>query len=306
MLPRPFIDSSAAKEISDAGTIARLGTRPEGADDLTDEMRPIGTSPSLRAPEGILATDVTKTFRMDRRGRTVLAVDEFNLKAPRGSFVACLGPSGCGKSTMLRILAGLDDATSGSVLVSGRTPETARKQHRIGVSFQDAALLPWRTVRDNVALPLEIAGLKRFDHLVDPLIDLVGLSQFTRARPRQLSGGMRQRVSIARALVLQPQILLLDEPFGALDEMTREQLMVELQRIWMERVTTTFFVTHSVIEAVFLADLVVLMTPHPGRIAGMVEIGFPRPRTLDIVDSAEFGDACHECRTLLRSHDDRG
>lgn len=259
-----------------------------------------GTAVSSRAGDGIVATNVTKAFRMDRRGRTVVAVDSFDLKVPKGSFVACLGPSGCGKSTVLRILAGLEQATSGEVLVGSMTPEEARRHHRIGVSFQDSALLPWRSVRDNVGLPLEIAGIKQDGKNVDSLIELVRLAQFSRAKPQQLSGGMRQRVAIARALVLEPEILLMDEPFGALDEMTRETLMVELQRIWMERVTTTFFVTHSVAEAVFLADVVVVMTAHPGRIAGVVEVDFPRPRTLDIVERSEFGDTCHQCRSLLK------
>jgi NitT/TauT family transport system ATP-binding protein len=251
----------------------------------------------------IALSDVAKSYPL-KKGATLNALESISLTIANGEFVALLGPSGCGKSTVLRIVAGLEEPTSGTVSVGDATPQALSRSHRLGVAFQEHSLLPWLTVRQNIALPYRVAGKSIDTAHVKELIDLVGLSGFEDARPKQLSGGMRQRASIARALVLDPEVLLLDEPFGALDAVTRRRMNKELGRIWSELRITTLLVTHDVDEAVLLADRVVVMTGRPGRVRHIEEVDLPLREHSELTRSPEFHEIVDRLTGLLDSSKD--
>ena len=240
---------------------------------------------------------VAKTFEVaDGEIQALLSV---SLGIEQGEFVSLVGPSGCGKSTLLRILAGLMSPTEGEVRVAGEAVCAPRSD--IGIVFQNAVLLPWRTVIENIMLPVDVAGERRDDYRtrVDQLLRLAGLSGFGDRLPGQLSGGMQQRVAICRALVRAPKILLMDEPFGSLDAITREGMGIELLRIWSEVGSTVLFITHGIPEAVFLSDRVAVMTRRPGRIEEVLEIGLPRPRGVEIFQHARFIEAAGRIRAAI-------
>jgi NitT/TauT family transport system ATP-binding protein len=253
---------------------------------------------SERAPV-VSLRDVRKQF--GRGG--VVALEGIDLEVEAGELISLIGPSGCGKSTLLRVVGDLTDPTSGEVVVNGKPARQARIDRDYGIVFQDAVLYDWRTVAKNIALPLEMLGWdrKRRAERVDEMLGLVELTGFEGHRPWQLSGGMQQRVAIARALSFDPALLLMDEPFGALDEMTRERMNMELLRIWEQAQSTILFVTHSIAEAVFLSTRVVVMSPRPGRIADVVPIDLPRPRTVETREDPRFFELVTQVRELLRA-----
>ncbi len=241
--------------------------------------------------------ELSKVYRT-QRGESIHALTNITFTMQEGEFVCCVGPSGCGKSTLLKILSGLVRASSGQVLLRD-TPVTGPRRD-IGIVFQNPVLLPWRTVLQNTMLPVAVQKLNQATYLTRAreLIQMVGLGGFEDKYPFELSGGMQQRNAIIRALIHDPALLLMDEPFGALDAMTRELMNLELQRIWWESHKTVFFITHSIPEAVFLADRVVVLSPRPGRLAEIVEVDLPRPRDLDLMAQPEFG----QYMTRIRRH----
>ena len=241
---------------------------------------------------------VTKTFASGN----VTALENIELELQEGEFVSLIGPSGCGKSTLLRVIGNLVEPSAGRVTVNGKPARQARSDRDYGIVFQDAVLFDWRTVSKNIALPLEMLGWtkERRNARVDEMIELVELKAFGEHYPWQLSGGMQQRASIARALAFEPALLLMDEPFGALDEMTRERLNLELLSIWEKLGSTVVFVTHSISEAVFLSTRVVVMSPRPGRVAGVVPIDLPFPRTVETREAPRFFELVTQVRELLR------
>jgi NitT/TauT family transport system ATP-binding protein len=245
---------------------------------------------------------VGKVFPGRDGGRTV-ALQAIEIDVAPGEFVSLIGPSGCGKSTLLRVIGDLVQPSSGEVLVNGKSPERARLDRDYGMVFQAPVLFDWRTVEDNVKLPLEILGRPAAERTAraKEMLELVELGEFTTHMPYQLSGGMQQRVAIARALSFEPKILLMDEPFGALDEMTRERMNDEVLRIWEQTGTTVVFVTHSIPEAVFLSSRVVVMSPRPGRITKVVGVDLPRPRTDAVRETERYFQLITEVREALRA-----
>jgi len=236
---------------------------------------------------------------LPRQGPPVFALDDVTFSVGAGEFLTVVGPSGCGKSTLLRLVGGLIACTRGEVLRDGSP--VAGPSREVGIVFQHPTLLPWRTVWQNVLLPLEVAGppTEADARRARALLDTAGLGGFERMYPHELSGGMQQRVAICRALVARPHVLLMDEPFGALDAMTREQMNIELLRIWREYRTTVLFVTHSIPEAVFLSERVLVLTPRPGRVARLLEVDLPRPRTLGMMASPRFAELTGAVRASL-------
>ena len=243
--------------------------------------------------------DVTVRFTTDRG--VVTALEKVSLTVPRGGFLSLLGPSGCGKSTLLRVVSDLIPASSGEVTILGSTAQAARARRDIGFVFQDASLLAWRTALENVELPLEVGGgaKRRGARTPRELLALVGLSGWEGAYPHELSGGMRQRVAIARALVNDPKLLLMDEPFGALDEITRDRLNEELLRLWESTGATVLFVTHSIYEAAFLGQQVMLMAARPGRVREVVPVPLPNPRHVAMRDTPQFVELAGHLRRVL-------
>jgi NitT/TauT family transport system ATP-binding protein len=251
-------------------------------------------------PKDIVVKQVTMVF--NGRGESTIALDKVDLSLPAGGFGAIIGPSGCGKSTLLRLVADIMQPFAGNIRIGGESPASARKENALGFVFQQPTLLPWRTVKQNVELPIKIAdrsNTRRGRLTPTELIELVGLKGFENALPGELSGGMQQRAAIARALVLRPDVLLLDEPFGALDEITRQRMNLELLRIWAESGTTALLVTHSIAEAVFMADSVFIMSARPGRMVGTIDIPLARPRTLEMMRTPEFFHCVNQVRDGL-------
>lgn len=233
--------------------------------------------------------DLSMTYT-GKNGEPIAALKNINFEIREGEFISLLGPSGCGKTTLLRILADLLQPTEGSVSILGQTPRETRLARKYGIVFQSPVLYDWRTVRRNICMPMEIMKIPRKERTarIDRVLDLVGLEHFGYKYPFELSGGMQQRVGIARALALNPEILLMDEPFSALDEFTREKLNEDLLRIWSRDKKTVVFVTHNIAESVFLSDRVVVLSPHPGRLSAIVDIDLPRPRSAELREQPEF------------------
>jgi NitT/TauT family transport system ATP-binding protein len=247
----------------------------------------------------ISAKDLSLTFQSG--DGPVYALSNVGLEIEDGDFVSFIGPSGCGKTTLLRVIADLEQASSGTVSVNGMSPRDARLARSYGYVFQAPGLFPWRTVERNVALPLEIMGVADPAEQVRRNLDLVNLTGFEKKFPWQLSGGMQQRVSIARALAFDPKLLLMDEPFGALDEIVRDKLNQQLLELWDRTGKTVVFVTHSIPEAVFLSTKIVVMSPRPGRIIDVIETGFARQRTLDMRETPEFLKVAQRVREGLKA-----
>ena len=272
------------------------------------------TNPNLRVvranAQSAVVIDIRKlSLIFQTADAPVYALADIDVAVGRGEFVSLIGPSGCGKTTLLRVIADLERQTAGAITVNGVSAEDARKGRAYGYVFQAPALYPWRTVIRNVTLPLEIMGLAKAERAARAVkyLEMVGLTGFERKFPWQLSGGMQQRVSIARALCFEPELLLMDEPFGALDEITRDHLNEQLLRLWEKTGKTVIFVTHSIAEAVYLSSRIVVMSPRPGRILEIIDCDLPKGRTLDARETPQFLDIAQRVRRALRaghSYDD--
>ena len=281
------------------GSLSKSSSRAQGSDEAGS-----GSGIETTAAAPALAIDVRGvSLTFQTRDGEVQALSDVDLQVGSGDFVSFIGPSGCGKTTLLRVIADLQQPSAGTILINGVTPEQARLQRHYGYIFQAPALYPWRTIERNVALPLEIMGFDAAERRrrVERYLKLVNLSGFERKFPWQLSGGMQQRVSIARALSFDPALLLMDEPFGALDEIVRDHLNEQLLRLWDQTRKTVVFVTHSIPEAVFLSTKIVVMSPRPGRIIDVIPCDFPRDRTLEIRETPEFIKIAQRVRAGLRS-----
>jgi NitT/TauT family transport system ATP-binding protein len=253
-------------------------------------------------PIVISAKNINKTYQSSNNSEAVIALQNINLEVKSGEFISLIGPSGCGKSTLLRLIADLIKPTQGDLKINDKDPHRARLDRDYGMVFQSATLYDWRSVSKNVQLPLEIMGYPKLlrDKRAQEMLDLVELGKFANHYPWQLSGGMQQRVAIARALAFEPSLLLMDEPFGALDEFTRERMNMELLRIWERTNITVIFVTHSIPEAVFLSSRIVVMSPRPGRITEIIENNVPYPRQFETRETPEFFAKVTQVRELLR------
>lgn len=265
---------------------------------LTTEPSPIQSEPAFARP-AVIARNANVIY--PAADKPVHALSDIHLTIRQGEFVSLIGPSGCGKTTLLRVIADLEPITSGEVLVNELSPSEARQSGAYGYVFQAPALFPWRTVMQNVMLPLQIQGkgVAECEEIAREQLARVGLTGFEMKYPWQLSGGMQQRVSIARALGFKPKILMMDEPFGALDEITRDNLNQQLQDLWCAEQRTVVFVTHSISEAVYLSTKIVVMSPRPGRIVKVIDSPLPRERTLALRDTPEFMRLAHEVREAL-------
>ncbi|MCB1426244.1 MAG: ABC transporter ATP-binding protein [Brucellaceae bacterium] len=255
----------------------------------------------IKAGGVISAQNLSLTF--ETNDGPVHALSDVNLDIGKGEFVSFIGPSGCGKTTFLRVIADLEQPTGGTISVNGMTPEEARRARAYGYVFQAASLYPWRTIEKNIALPLEIMGISRAEQgeRIARVLELVDLSGFGKKYPWQLSGGMQQRASIARALAFDADLLLMDEPFGALDEIVRDHLNEQLLKLWDRTDKTICFVTHSIPEAVYLSTKIVVMSPRPGRVTDVIESTLPKERPLDIRETPEFLEIAHRVREGLRA-----
>ncbi|MER7278488.1 ABC transporter ATP-binding protein [Dactylosporangium sp. NPDC000244] len=258
-----------------------------------------GPGAAVGAAPGVEVRGVSKTFRTN--AGDVVALTDIDLEVRQGSFVSLVGPSGCGKSTLLRIVAGLETSSGGTTLVAGAPVDGPRRD--FGMVFQQPVLLPWLTILRNVMLPADVARDRSAaaKQRAEDLLRLVGLDGFQHRYPRELSGGMQQRAALVRALMSRPSLLLMDEPFGALDALTRETMNAELLRIWSETGATTLFVTHSISEAVFLSDVVVVLSGRPGQILDRIPVDLPRPRTFDVMESPEAARLTHRIREYLHA-----